>query len=543
MLFSTPNIIREFQVNINHICLFIVFIYMLFTAFYLIKASINSSFKLYLRSYVTLALTACISLWSYEQMPDLAGYISAVCYGYLLLLPLILNKAFWYLSLKQYDKLARTVLMINSLLTLDFSERPKILALLTDKSEQSKEKIRHYISTFDESSSVIPLEYIPQLYLVGGQYKELKDWFASLSPEVLEQNKLAFFLPQLRVLGETGDLNGMLNFLHANQKVFSLFKPSTTASSFVYLYLYAFCGCTDSLENLFDTSLKVLTDVKKKLWLTIALCANGDYEKMDALLDSIQTDDLETLNAIERRRNRVYAHAQSTLTDDSKAQLQQFQNEMRVSNTLLPKAANKKISIMPIHALAAICVMVFLGEITMGLRYATLYKLGGLLPYFMSWSTDWWHLLAYNFVHVNWVHLLMNLVGLYIIAPYVKDKLNTVKFFTCFLLSGVISGISAYFVDNYYLIQATLHVGASSCVMGLVGAALRLLLNERAMNSKSHTIHYLKNIILVIAAQILFDATTPNIDSVGHYTGLLSGFFITWLLTWQTNEETNGVKS
>jgi rhomboid protease GluP len=72
-------------------------------------------------------------------------------------------------------------------------------------------------------------------------------------------------------------------------------------------------------------------------------------------------------------------------------------------------------------------------------------------------------------------------------------------------------------------IQATQVIGASGCIMGVVGAWAGFLLRRRhAPLAKQR----LANIGLIVAIQIAFDLSTPQVSMAAHMCGLAAGFLL-----------------
>jgi rhomboid protease GluP len=73
------------------------------------------------------------------------------------------------------------------------------------------------------------------------------------------------------------------------------------------------------------------------------------------------------------------------------------------------------------------------------------------------------------------------------------------------------------------VIQTAQLVGASGCILGVVGAWAGLLLRHRhAPFAKQR----LANIGLIVAVQIAFDLSTPQVSTSAHMCGLVAGFFL-----------------
>jgi len=66
-------------------------------------------------------------------------------------------------------------------------------------------------------------------------------------------------------------------------------------------------------------------------------------------------------------------------------------------------------------------------------------------------------------------------------------------------------------------------VGASGCVMGIVGAWAGLLLRHR---HAPHVKQRLANIAMIIVIQVMFDLSTPQVSMAAHLCGLITGFVV-----------------
>ena len=77
------------------------------------------------------------------------------------------------------------------------------------------------------------------------------------------------------------------------------------------------------------------------------------------------------------------------------------------------------------------------------------------------------------------------------------------------------------------LIQVSQLVGASGCIMGIVGAWAGFLLRHRhAPQAKQR----LANIFMIIVIQTAFDLSTPQVSMAAHLCGLIAGFFLGLIL-------------
>jgi membrane associated rhomboid family serine protease len=88
---------------------------------------------------------------------------------------------------------------------------------------------------------------------------------------------------------------------------------------------------------------------------------------------------------------------------------------------------------------------------------------------FVPATPDALHLLTYMFVHAGWLHLIGNMLFLYLSGPFVEDAYGRILYSVLYLLSGLVAaGVHA--VHNPESLVPT--VGASGAIAGIMGAFL-----------------------------------------------------------------------
>lgn len=86
-------------------------------------------------------------------------------------------------------------------------------------------------------------------------------------------------------------------------------------------------------------------------------------------------------------------------------------------------------------------------------------------------------LFTYMFVHANFNHLFMNMLGLFFIGPSVERTLGSYRFFVLYYLSGILGGL------GWSLLAPgnSACLGASGAVMGVLGAFGALYPNAKLL--------------------------------------------------------------
>lgn len=167
----------------------------------------------------------------------------------------------------------------------------------------------------------------------------------------------------------------------------------------------------------------------------------------------------------------------------------------------------------------------FLLEISFGdwTDLTTLHRLGALEPYRVVWLGEYWRLFTALFLHAGVVHLFFNLFALYVLGPGLERAIGSLRFAASYLISGIGSSAGVVLLWKMHLTDPGQVVGASGCIMGIVGAWAGFLLRHRhAPRARAR----LMNVVLIIAIQTAFDLTTPQVSTAAHICGLLTGFIV-----------------
>lgn len=99
-----------------------------------------------------------------------------------------------------------------------------------------------------------------------------------------------------------------------------------------------------------------------------------------------------------------------------------------------------------------------------------------LYPQPVPWLPDWATLITYAFLHADWLHLLTNMLFLWIFGDNIEDAMGHVRFLAFYLICAVCAALAhmAFNLDaNGPLI------GASGAVAGVMGAYILLFPHAR----------------------------------------------------------------
>jgi len=117
----------------------------------------------------------------------------------------------------------------------------------------------------------------------------------------------------------------------------------------------------------------------------------------------------------------------------------------------------------------------------------------------------------------------MNMVGLWVLGPFVEFALGFRRFMFVYLLAGVGSMATVMAMSSLTGAQY-LTVGASGCIMGLVGATGALMLRGWVREKAHAAKRRLFLMLLIVSMQTFFDFVVPNVSMTAHLSGVVIGF-------------------
>ena len=136
---------------------------------------------------------------------------------------------------------------------------------------------------------------------------------------------------------------------------------------------------------------------------------------------------------------------------------------------------------------------------------------------------EFWRLLTALFLHYNLAHLLFNLFALYVLGPALERTIGSTRFGFAYLVSGIGSTAGVIALTLLKIVPQAELIGASGSVMGIVGAWAGFLVRHRHVGQAKQR---LRNILLIIGIQIVFDISTPQVSTSAHLCGVITGFLI-----------------
>ncbi len=149
----------------------------------------------------------------------------------------------------------------------------------------------------------------------------------------------------------------------------------------------------------------------------------------------------------------------------------------------------------------------------------TLFRFGAKYPPAME-AGEWWRLVTAGFLHGGLFHIFMNSWVLYDVGAQVEQIYGTRRLLV-FYFASTVCGFAA---STWW--SASLSVGASAGLMGLVGAMIALGVRYKDSLGLAIRGMYIRWVIYILLIGLL---PGLRVDNAAHIGGLAAGFGCAWL--------------
>ena len=477
---------------------------------------------------VLLALGGSLAL-----APDVAGWVGAAAWALLVLVPArALRAVSVALARQEYGKALRLSRRLKWLVPFNrWDQQTGFFQALElaqkgcfSEAEAAFEKLQENDARLERAAGL-------QLLRLQNKWDEVLDILThDLRTSRLSRDPYTIVL-LLRALGETGQPNELLSaYEHFRPLVESRRLPEPLRKS-CHLFVLAFCGKKEPVEQIVQETLHYYPEYTKDLWRATADMAGGRADEARARLEELQAEsNALDRKMIERRLLHPLPVANAVLTEASRSTLAGLERKLdeEARYEIRTKRAFRTAHATKILIAANLLVFVVEGFAGGSENVETLLRLGALDPEAVK-AGEWWRLLMASFLHMGPLHLASNMLGLYILGPYVELSLGTTRFAVLYFVATI--GSMAYcFIDMAIENADAMLVGASGAIMALVGAVGALLMRGWQSERSRLALRKLNLILVIIVAQLTFDTFTPQISIKAHVSGLVIGFLVAILM-------------
>jgi len=525
------------EMDINQLLLWIVCTSCILNIIVGIRRASLSDSAVYIRSWMIVSgLVLATTGVLYIRTPENAGWIGGGLWVLLILMPILGFRLMNQLAYQERFGLASRLGKV--LCWLHPAQNWRQFAELLDTLEQVKQgsttEATAIIDRYKTTNRPLVRHTIATLYKMEARWQELREWLETNVSQAALHHDPSLILYYLRALGEMGDLNRLLAHLDQVEPILERSDRGINQSQ-AYLFAFAFCGQKAQVVQLLTGPLAFYPKYIRQFWLATADWAAGDVE-----------GGRQQLLAISQRHTGLYRHAIQARLSQSPVNL----------DTLLTPHSRQILARLTLNlhhqirygsrerflgsrayttwAIIGLNLIVFGLEIHFGgsENQQVLYQLGALVPQEVL-DGAWWRLLTSTFLHFGVLHLLMNMLGLYILGPFVEYALSGWRYLLLYLTTGMGSMFVVSLATHFGYSEAQFVVGASGSVMGIVGATAAILLQGWRRDKSSLASRRLRFILFIIVFQVIFDLSIPQVSFTGHTSGLIIGFLVGSILCYK----------
>ena len=178
---------------------------------------------------------------------------------------------------------------------------------------------------------------------------------------------------------------------------------------------------------------------------------------------------------------------------------------------------------------------------------------GAKLNALISEQHQWWRFVTPMFVHVNLLHIGVNMYSLWMIGPYVEKLYGSAKFVVFWVLTGIAGVVASYLMVRPNLPTNTLarflfknqdvaSAGASGALFGLVGVLFVFGIKFRRELPEGFKRAFGTGMLPIIVLNLFIGYLGRNfIDNAAHVGGLLSGAALAVLVQYRRPGERAGI--
>ena len=508
------------MLDLNHILLFIALASPLILLWRLARLRAQRPSGWLAAAAVVLAVCAV----SYFLAPARAGYIGGVAWALLLLFPSLAERQIAQLLVERRYRTARRLVFIRRILHPwnDASQLPQLLKVMELAQVGKRDAALDLLASQRTEKTPAGRSAIAYTYALTENWPGLVEWCRR---DLAMTNDPAIRALYLRALGEIGALEDLAWGFTAQSQRLGVRPALTPQAAQELLYLLAFTGRTAAVAKLFEDARARFPQVHQEFWLATSELAAGRKENAIARLTSLsgRTGDALLERAIDRRLTSAATFRVAQVTPATDKLIKRLGTELTEDHgNFLRRSTHRPVAVWTFIVLN---LLMFGAEIALGgaTNVRTLHKLGALEPNAVLVAHQYWRLLTALFLHYGALHILFNLYALYLLGPGLERIIGSTRFAIGYLLAGLGSSAGVVMLHVLGLTAATQLVGASGCVMGVIGISAGLLLRHRQTPLAGRR---LREILLIVAFQTVFDLSTPQVSLSAHLSGFVTGLAI-----------------
>jgi membrane associated rhomboid family serine protease len=300
------------------------------------------------------------------------------------------------------------------------------------------------------------------------------------------------------------------------------------------LMFLAFVGRTDAVDGLLAPQgpLGMLPEASRQFWSGVARLNAGDRSGARTALERaarLARSDRRAREVAEQVIARIDVPGVAgphVISDTETAMAERFSAEALAAPPVplrtTPQLAGVPLRRLPVtvgliaaNTLAFLLVLALFGSTG---DPGALVRAGANVKTWVLGYGQLWRLPSSTFLHVGFVHLALNMYGLWTLGKLVEQVHGPVRMFAIYMLAGLAGAFASAWFG-----APGLSAGASGAVLGLLGALIAELGLHRQAYPRRWRSALLAPLVFVAAAQVVIGFFYPAIDQWAHVAGLVVG--------------------
>ena len=186
--------------------------------------------------------------------------------------------------------------------------------------------------------------------------------------------------------------------------------------------------------------------------------------------------------------------------------------------------------------------------------YEVLVAYGAKVNYLIREQQQWWRFLTPMFIHINLLHLMVNMYCLWVVGPYVEKLYGSAKFVVFWIVTGIAGVVASYFTvlprdtelgslgSFLFKTNDTPSAGASGALFGLVGVLFVFGIKYRHELPEGFRRAFGTGLLPMIGLNLFIGYVGRGfIDNAAHLGGLMAGAFMALLVDYRRPGERPGM--
>jgi rhomboid protease GluP len=449
----------------------------------------------------------------------------------------------------------------------DWPERARIWSIVAAGDRVGAEVTSDRLQTHRSTSTIAGRLTMGLTYAIEADWSGLLAWLKShtqahtqahtqpkdspktrlTKPSADTEQDINLIMLYLQALGETGQIDRLVaecDRLAARLEA-STIRPRTYRT---WLFAFAYTGDLEAVDALIASRLLDLPDAARDRWRSIAR-VNASFARDRTALPLLTERPLRlrVIERLHRSFRQLFRLSGSPRTAPLLEPLPPRPKTPLIPETgeLLLKLERRFVEEVrygfhrPLYFPLVTSIAIGLNCLVFGLELMlggsqnafVLYALGAVVPSAVIENGQTWRLLAGTFLHFGWVHLITNMLGLFVLGQLAERWLGTLRYSLVYLASGIGSmGLVVMTVALGLDDELRFVVGASGAVMGIFGAIGAILWRGYQRDQAITARQNLQTVAILFVLQSGFDILNPQICATCHLSGAAIGFVVAWLV-------------